>query len=284
MCGTGAVTSGGGLVAQPPAATPATASVPTLTPEVQAKLMPLLQELAAALASLGAALGGASAGAAALAPAATPAPAPAATPSPAPATTTGSGPTTAPAQPLPTAPPLPAAPAAPVAPSAPVSNARQGVLMIGDSLSVGTKQYFTSKLAGQPVTVDATSGISLAEGMRRYDAVKDKPRVVEMGLFTNNAPGDIEQLRKALDRTVADARARGGKVVWATIHGAAKWGSYDKVNAMIRDYAARNPDAMGLVDWEQMVSRNPSYLAGDQLHGTAAGYQARAQAFADAAK
>jgi lysophospholipase L1-like esterase len=52
----------------------------------------------------------------------------------------------------------------------------------------------------------------------------------------------------------------------------------------MRDFAAKNPDVMGLVDWEKMVRENPSYLAGDKVHGTPAGYKARAQAFADAAR
>lgn len=162
-----------------------------------------------------------------------------------------------------------------------MSNARQGVLLIGDSLSVGTKQYLNAQMAGQPIEINATSGISLAEGMRRYDAVAQKPRVVEMALFTNNSPGQIDELRNAIDRTIRDARERGGKVVWATI---VRPGNYDAVNALIREQAARHPDAMGIVDWQNMVQQHPSYLAGDGIHGTAAGYRARAQAFADAAR
>jgi hypothetical protein len=56
------------------------------------------------------------------------------------------------------------------------------------------------------------------------------------------------------------------------------------VNQLLRDAAARNPDVMGLVDWEGMVKANPSYLAGDKIHGTPEGYKARAQAFADAGR
>jgi secreted trypsin-like serine protease len=164
------------------------------------------------------------------------------------------------------------------------SQAKQGVLMIGDSLTVGTKQYMPSKVGDAKVTIDATGGIPLKEGMRRYDAVKEKPRVVEMALFTNDTPDHVGELRSAIEKTVKDARARGGKVVWATIHGVKKWGSYDQVNAMIRDYAAKNPDVMGLVDWEKMVQQHPGYLAGDGIHGTAAGYKARAAAFTDAAR
>ena len=179
----------------------------------------------------------------------------------------------------------PSAPAATTSPApAAARTAPDAVLMIGDSLSVGTKQYFTAGLTGAPTSVDATSGISLKEGMRRYDAVAVKPQVVEMALFTNNAPNQIGELRAALDTTIADARQRNGRVVWATIVGNRKYGSYDEVNAMLRDYAAKNADVMGLVDWAKMTAQHPGYLAGDGIHGTAAGYKARAQAFADAAK
>ena len=170
-------------------------------------------------------------------------------------------------------------------PKAPPSNAardaRGGVLLIGDSLTVGAKRYFTSKLAGQPVEVDATSGISLKEGMRRYNAHTVKPRVVEMALFTNNSPSQLADLHAAIQKTVDDARARGGRVVWATI---VRPGSYDATNQMIRDMAARNADVMGLVDWRAMIDQHPEWLAKDGVHSNAAGYAARAQAFADAAR
>jgi hypothetical protein len=272
------MTSGGGLTSLPTAATSApgttpSAPAPALTPELQAQLVPNLQKLVEALGALTAALGGPN-GVAALTPApGTGAAAPAAPPTP---PTTGGG---APAPTTP--PPAPAAPARPPAPSAPASNARAGVLLIGDSLSVGTKQYLNSQMAGQPVEINATGGISLAEGMRRYNATKDKPRVVEMALFTNNSPGQIGELRSAIEKTIADARERGGKVVWATI---VRPGNYGPVNDMIRDFAAKNPDVMGLVDWAKMVQEHPNYVGSDGIHSGATGYKARAQAFADAAK
>jgi hypothetical protein len=166
-------------------------------------------------------------------------------------------------------------------PSLGTSSARAGVLLIGDSLSVGTKRYFTESLTGQPVEVDATGGISLREGMRRYNARPNKPRVVQMALFTNNSPNDIEQLRAAIQQTITDARARGGRVVWATI---VRPGDYSSVNRMIRDMAAANSDVMGLVDWERMVQQHPEWMSSDRVHATANGYRARATAFAEAAR
>ncbi|MCB0879195.1 MAG: hypothetical protein KDC46_09475, partial [Thermoleophilia bacterium] len=192
-------------------------------------------------------------------------------------------------------PPLPQAPAIepgaqPPAPGtsggggaahAATSQAKQGVLLIGDSLTVGVKPFMPKDIDGAPVTVDATGGIPLKEGMRRYDAVKDKPRVVEMALFTNNSPGQIDELRSAIEKTVKDARERGGRVVWATI---VRPGDYGAVNSMIRDMAAKNSDVMGLVDWARMVKDKPSLVGGDGVHSGPDGYKLRAQAFVDAAK
>ena len=165
--------------------------------------------------------------------------------------------------------------------------APKGVLMIGDSLGVGTEPYLKKDLPGTKVTVNAVVGRPLSVGMREYDRIPNsrKPKVVEMGLFTNDSPGNINALKAAVQKTIKDARARGGRVVWSTIHRAAVGGqSYAKVNAYLREMAQKNPDVMGLVDWEKAVTSHPNFLAGDHIHGTTAGYQWRAQAYADAAK
>lgn len=181
-----------------------------------------------------------------------------------------------------------AAPAPPMSPAdgggaaaTAAGQARAGVLLIGDSLTVGVRPHMPKDIDGAPVTVDATGGISLAEGMRRYDAVEFKPRVVEMALFTNNSPGQAGELRAAIEKTVADARERGGRVVWATI---VRPGNYGEVNAMIREMAAKHSDVMGLVDWAKMVEAIPSLVGGDGVHSSPAGYKVRMQAFVDAAR
>jgi len=180
---------------------------------------------------------------------------------------------------------------APVAPtSAATSSAREGVLLIGDSLTVGVRDMgdMQPKLGNVPLTIDAKGGISLKEGMRRYDAHKaagELPRVVEIGLFTNNSPNQINELKTAIEKTVADARARGGRVVWATIVRPNSGGkSYDEVNQLIRSMAQNNSDVMGLVDWQAMVAAKPGLVGSDHVHSGKSGYQVRAQAYADAAR
>lgn len=156
--------------------------------------------------------------------------------------------------------------------------------MIGDSLTVGTQAYMPESIDGAPVQIDATSGIPIAEGMRRYErhqARGNMPRVVEMALFTNNSPDQIGQLRGSIDTTIRDAHARGGRVVWATI---VRPGDYSEANDLIRAKAAENPDVMGVVDWEKMVAEDPGLVGGDGVHATAKGYEARAEAFTEAAR
>lgn len=161
------------------------------------------------------------------------------------------------------------------------SGGRAGVLLIGDSLSKNIKPQFTSALTGQPTEVDADFGISIQEGMRRFrDAHADKPRVVEMALFTNNSPVEIALMRQALDETVADARARNGRVIWATLYRSDQ--DYSAVNDLIRSYAAVNCDVMGVVDWAAMVKATPSLIGPDGVHCTPEGDTARARAFAAA--
>jgi hypothetical protein len=162
--------------------------------------------------------------------------------------------------------------------------ANDKLLLIGDSLSVGTDPYIRKDLGGQ-VEVNAKSGRSLAQGMAEYDAVKNKPKVVEMGLFTNDDPSHVAQLKAAVQKTIDDARARGGRVVWATIvRPPANGVSYDAANDMLRQMAKANPDVMGLVDWQKIVAAHPDYVGGDGVHSSGAGYAARAKAFEDAAR
>ncbi len=260
--------AGGGDVAAPaastqPAANPAIAATPQLASAIQG-LAVAVEQLAAAVQALQGAM----------------------------ATTTAAGPTpTAPTPPTGTAPNAPETPptgAQPPPPpgisgggSAATSQAKAGVLLIGDSLTVGVRPHMPKTIDGAPVTVDATGGIPLAEGMRRYDAVKEKPRVVELALFTNNSPKQVDELHKAIQKTIDDARQRGGRVVWATI---VRPGNYDAANAMIRDMAAKNADVMGVVDWAAMVAKTPSLVGGDGVHSSPDGYKVRAKAFVDAAR
>jgi hypothetical protein len=177
------------------------------------------------------------------------------------------------------------APAAPEPAPAPAPAAREGVLLIGDSLSVGTDQPLRDALAGTDVQVDARGGRPLSEGMERYHAMADKPRVVVMGLFTNNdpAPEKLGALESAIDTTVADARARGGIVAWYTVSRPTYKGvDYGAVNELITSKAAENADVMRVIDWAGAVADDPGLLGSDRIHSGPQGYAHRAAMTIDA--
>jgi lysophospholipase L1-like esterase len=165
--------------------------------------------------------------------------------------------------------------------------------MIGDSLAVGTEPFLNDAWSGMlenapkgaAATSNAKGGRTLEQGMREYNALKRKPKVVAMSLFTNNAPSDIGELRKAVQQTIRDARQRDGRVVWATIARPDLGGkNYDAANRILRELAAENRDVMGLVDWAREVDRRPGLLSSDDIHATPEGYKVRARMYAQAAR
>jgi lysophospholipase L1-like esterase len=70
--------------------------------------------------------------------------------------------------------------------------------------------------------------------------------------------------------------------VWADIVRPPVAGTnYAKLNRVLRTQARRRANLI-VVDWSGMVRRHPEWLASDGVHVDAAGYRARARAFARA--
>ena len=186
-------------------------------------------------------------------------------------------------QATPPAPPdaSPPAPAEPAPRSEPLPHE---VLVIGDSLAIGMADALRAALPGWQVRVDARIGRPLAEGMRILAAQRDAPAIVAISLFTNDDPRATTQLARAVRET---ARRPGGCAVWATIARPPYEGvSYAAANAVLERLAAdqRLAGSLRLVDWRSLVARVPSFIAGDGVHGTPAGYRARGRLYADAIK
>jgi hypothetical protein len=156
------------------------------------------------------------------------------------------------------------------------------VLVIGDSLAVGMEDAVREALPGWRVRFDARTGRPLAEGMRILAAQPDAPAIVAFSLFTNDTPGATATLEQAVRST---AGRPGGCAVWATIVRPPVAGvSYASANALLERLGGDPELALGLqvVDWSAIVAQSPSYLAGDGVHGTPAGYRARGQLYAGA--
>jgi hypothetical protein len=110
------------------------------------------------------------------------------------------------------------------------------------------------------------------------------PPVLAVSLFTNDAPTSVTALEDAVRETIA-MQSGHGCVIWATIVRPPVGGrSYDAANAALGRLADANPTVMRLVPWAQQVAAHPAWLAGDGVHGTPAGYTARAQLYAAAAR
>jgi hypothetical protein len=159
------------------------------------------------------------------------------------------------------------------------------VVVVGDSLAVGMAPDLQALLPDRPVLVDARIGRPLDEGMAVL-AGADPPRAsFAFSLFTNDDPVRIEQLDQAVRSSVA-ALGPHGCAVWATIVRPKVGGhSYGRVNARLRALAL-DPALSGrllIADWAQAVhGHRRAWLTKDGVHGTAAGYLARAQLYADA--
>lgn len=162
--------------------------------------------------------------------------------------------------------------------------------LIGDSLAVGTAGPLAALLPGWRVSGDARKSRPLAEGMQVFEStpLPERPLVLAFSLFTNDSPIAVGALEVAVRRSV-ERLPDGGCALWATIvrpkvHGV----GYAAANARLRVLAAE-PGLRGrlrVVDWARAVANGHrrAWLAKDRVHGTEAGYVARARLYARAAE
>jgi len=162
------------------------------------------------------------------------------------------------------------------------AGAQRSVLDLGDSLSVGTAPYLDARL--RVFSVQRIHDV----GLHAYDAAQivaarraSLPRMLVVSAGTNDDPRIVSTFWRAVSRVVAAAGPR-RCVVWPTIvRPPAVGASYDGLNRALTRLAARHANLV-LVDWVQMVRRNPHWLTADGVHVSVAGYRARAAAIANA--
>jgi lysophospholipase L1-like esterase len=153
------------------------------------------------------------------------------------------------------------------------------VTLVGDSLNLGVERYLPSALKGWTIRANDRVGRTTAEGISEIQARRpplSSHLVVSLG--TNDPPDAVSEFRADVNR-VLDLAGPNRCVVWATI-----WrdGAPNQAfNAVLRDAAGAHP-RVRLVEWAEMVSKHPDWLAPDGLHGNETGYQERARAVAEA--
>jgi hypothetical protein len=165
----------------------------------------------------------------------------------------------------------------------PASQARAAdgdVLVVGDSLAVGTQPFLQPLLGDAHLVYDVRNGITTPEGMRllRMSLRTVTPATVVVSLGTNDG-GNPHRFRNRLTRTMA-LLPPATCVVWTTIFRPRRKGPYRALNRVL--YAVRRLDPrLVLVDWEHAVVGGAVYLP-DGLHADADGYRYRSTMIADA--
>jgi hypothetical protein len=154
------------------------------------------------------------------------------------------------------------------------------LLVNGDSLAVGTQPYIPQELRRWKVIQSTAISRHAYEGpsvMRAFG--RSLPRVIHVSLGTNDDPRAVESFRAAIRETMRVAGPR-RCVVWTNIVrppvAGASYAGYNRALAQ----ESRPRENLRVVDWARMVRENPGWLAGDGVHVSASGYQARARAIA----
>lgn len=156
------------------------------------------------------------------------------------------------------------------------------VLVVGDSLAVGTLPYLSPMLGERNIVAAAKNGITTPQGMRlvRMNLRTVTPGTVVLSLGTNDG-SSAERFADRLHRTMkllpADAC-----VIWSTIIRPRRKGAYRGLNRVLHRAKRRDPRIV-VVNWEHAVNVGAVFLP-DGLHADAAGYRHRGEMIAEAIK
>lgn len=158
---------------------------------------------------------------------------------------------------------------------------RGTVTLVGDSLNVGIERYLPDTLPEWKMVANDEVGRVTPQGIAELEAGRSTlSNYIVVSLGTNDPPTAVAAFRKDVARFL-DLVGPSRCVVWATI-----WRDRrpnDAFNEVLRD-AARANQRVKLVEWAEMVERNPELLASDGLHGNEEGYLERAREVAAAVK
>jgi lysophospholipase L1-like esterase len=160
---------------------------------------------------------------------------------------------------------------------------RPRLLVAGDSLAVGTKPYLPRALRGWRIRTSAAVSRHADQGAELLDRVRRLPDVIAVSLGTNDDPRQTSAFETAIDE-VMDVAGEQRCVVWANIVRPPAVGtSYAGMNAVLEREAAGRPN-LRIVDWVRLARHHKRWFGHDGVHVSAAGYRARARAFARAVR
>jgi lysophospholipase L1-like esterase len=154
------------------------------------------------------------------------------------------------------------------------------VLVVGDSLAVGTEPFLGQLLGRRDVRWDARSGRTTPQGLLalRADLRDLMPQTVVVSLGTNDgsSPGRFASRARRLLRTVPSVAC----VVWPAIIRPPRKGAYHGLNRVLRDLARRD-QRLTVPAWDRAVSRG-SVVLPDGVHPDPTGFQYRSRMIAAA--
>ena len=156
----------------------------------------------------------------------------------------------------------------------------RSALIVGDSLSEGTKPYLPPALGSWHVDQSVSTSRHAPEGVAILRRRGSLPGAIVFALGTNDDPHATSSFRNSLEAVRAIAGDTRCVVVPNIVRPPVGGASYSGYNHAIADLAHHH-DNFRLVDWASLVARNRGWLADDGAHVTAEGYQARARAIAN---
>ncbi|MDP1849802.1 MAG: hypothetical protein Q8K79_18595 [Solirubrobacteraceae bacterium] len=163
---------------------------------------------------------------------------------------------------------------------APAHAGDSDVLVVGDSLAVGTLPYLSPMLEGRNIVAAARNGITTPKGMsllrRELRVVTPKTVIISLGTNDGASPKRFaDRVRRTMSLLPENACA-----VWPTIIRPKRKGAYRGLNRVLHQAKRRDPRIV-VVNWEHAVSVGAVYLP-DGLHADAAGYRYRSEMIAAA--
>lgn len=155
---------------------------------------------------------------------------------------------------------------------------------VGDSLAYGTSIHLPSFLRGWNVQKNVKVSMQVYDVPRLVRGLgRSLPSVVIVSAGTNGHPSSVSLFASNVPATVR-AIGPGRCLVWANIVRPPYQGvSYERMNRTLHSLAGRYRNLV-VLDWAEMISRNPSWLGSDGVHVTSSGYRERARALAKAAR
>jgi hypothetical protein len=150
------------------------------------------------------------------------------------------------------------------------------VLVVGDSLEVGSAPHLRAALGGTAIEIDAEKGRTSSQGVGVLaDLLRPEHEVIVFPLGTNDLSADAFATSLA-----AAAQLAGGRcMVVATI--VRRQPPAAELNRVVASFAATGE--VQVADWRAAASA-PGALGRDGTHGTGAGYALRASLLAEAVR